>query len=132
MVVLLLCSGGKMKKAFIIVGTIALVSSCTATPDKYAASLPQNDPKYNTQECKDIRLQALSFDNKTGSRMAIGLASGLLLGPFGLPIAAASDAEREEARKLFAREIHMRCSSKPLPKNLEVKPDEKSAAKPRT
>lgn len=110
-----------MKKAFLMTVAIALISGCTATPDKYAASLPQNDPKFNTQECKDIRLQALSFDNKTGSRMAIGLASGLLLGPFGLPIAAASDAEREEARKLFAREIHMRCSSKPLPKNLEVK-----------
>lgn len=129
---MLLSSGGKMKKAFSVFVLVSLISGCTATPDKYAASLPQNDPKYNTQECKDIRLQALSFDNKTGSRMAIGLASGLLLGPFGLPIAAASDAEREEARKLFAREIHMRCSSKPLPKNLEVKPDEKSAAKPRT
>lgn len=121
-----------MKKTFSIVVVVSLLAGCTATPDKYAASLPQNDPKYNTQECKDIRLQALSFDNKTGSRMAIGLASGLLLGPFGLPIAAASDAEREEARKLFAREIHMRCSSKPLPKNLEVKPEEKPAAKHRT
>ena len=120
-----------MKKA-VVVCVLVLLAGCTATPDKYAASLPQNDPKYNTQECRDIRLAALSFDNKVGSRMAIGLASGLLLGPFGLPIAAASDAEREEARKHFAREIHMRCSSKPLPKNLEVKPDEKTASKRRT
>lgn len=107
------------KTAIVLAG---LLAGCTSTPDKYAAQLPQDDPKYNTQECKDIRLKALEFDNKTGSRAAIGLASGLLLGPFGLPIAIASDAEREEARKIFAREVHMRCSSKPLPKNLEVKP----------
>lgn len=109
-----------MKK--IVVPLLAVLAGCTATPDKYAASLPQNDPKYNTQECKDVRLSALHFDNKVGSRMAVGVASGLLLGPFGLPLAAAADAEREEARKSFAREIHMRCSSQPLPKNLEAKP----------
>ena len=110
--------------------TLLVLAGCTATPDRYAASLPQDDPKYNSQECKDIRLQALNFDNKVGSRVAIGLASGLLLGPFGLPIAAMSDAEREDARKMFAREIHIRCSSKPLPKNLEVKP--KATTKPAT
>lgn len=119
-------------KTILALAIVAVLSSCTATPDKYAASLPTSDPKYNTQECKDIRLQALNFDNKTGSRAAIGLASGLLLGPFGLPIAVAADAEREDARKMFAREVHMRCSSKPLPKNLEVKPDEKPATKART
>jgi hypothetical protein len=105
-----------------------LLAGCTSTPDRYAATLPQNDPKYNSKDCMDIRLAALNFNNKTGSRMAIGLASGLLLGPFGLPIAAAADAEREDARKLFAREIHMRCSSKPLPKNLEIKPAPKKDA----
>lgn len=114
-----------MKKLVIVALALSL-ASCTATPDKYAASLPENDPKYNTQECRDIRKAALEFDNKTGQRMAVGLAGGLLLGVFFLPFAAASDAEREDARKLFAREIHMRCSSKPLPKNLEVKPAQKA------
>jgi len=107
---------------------LGLLAGCTSTPDKYAAQLPQDDPKYNTQECKDIRLKALDFNNKIGSRVAIGLASGLLLGPFGLPISIAADAEREEARKTFAREVHLRCSSKPLPKNLEVKPPSKAEA----
>ena len=106
--------------------SVALVAlflcGCTKTPDKYAASLPQDDPKYDTPECRDVRLKALEFDNKVGSRMAIGVGAGLLLGPFGIPLAVAADAEREEARKIFAREVHVRCSSKPLPKNLEVKP----------
>lgn len=107
----------------IMIAAVGLVlAGCTTTPDRYAAQLPQDDPKYNTAECKEIRLKALEFDNKVGSRVAIGLASGLLLGPFGIPIAAAADAEREDARRTFAREVHLRCSSQPLPKNLEVKP----------
>jgi len=109
-------------RKIILAGMVGLLAAgCTSTPDKYAASLPQDDPKFNSKECKDIRLKALEFDNKTGSRVAIGVGAGLLLGPFGIPIAAAADAEREDARRLFAREIHMRCSSKPLPKHLEVK-----------
>ncbi|MDX0487228.1 hypothetical protein GOL41_17150 [Sinorhizobium medicae] len=112
-------------RIFMIAAVGLVLAGCTTTPDRYAAQLPHDDPKYNTAECKEIRLKALEFDNKVGSRMAIGIASGLLLGPFGIPIAAAADAEREDARRLFAREVHLRCSSKPLPKNLEIKPPAK-------
>ncbi|MVA33667.1 hypothetical protein [Agrobacterium vitis] len=111
-----------MRKTICVLAALGALAGCTATPDRYAASLSNKDPKWETAECKEIRLKALEFDNKVGSRVAIGLATGLLLGPFGLPIAAASDAEREQARKMFAREIHLRCSSLPVPKNLEVEP----------
>lgn len=109
---------------FLVAG--AILAGCTPTPDKYAATLPENDPKWNSKDCKDIRIAALNFDNKVGSRMAIGLGAGLLLGPFGIPLAAAADGEREDARRAFAREVHMRCSSKPLPPNLVVKKKEVS------
>lgn len=36
-----------------------MLAGCTSTPDRYAAQLPQDDPKYNTAECKEIRLKAL-------------------------------------------------------------------------
>lgn len=111
--------GEFMRKTSAFLLSLALLSGCTSTPDKYAASLSTKDPKWDTPDCREIRLKALEFDNKVGSRVAIGLATGLLLGPFGIPIAAASDAEREEARRMFAREIHLRCSSLPLPKNLQ-------------
>lgn len=109
-------------RKFLLTCSVLVMAGCTSTPDKYAAGLPESDPKYNTPECKDIRLKALDFDNKVGQRMLIGAGAGLLLGPFGLPLAMAADAEREDARKAFAREIHMRCSSKPLPANLVPKP----------
>lgn len=97
---------------------LGIVVGCTPKPALYAESLSQSDPKWETEDCKQIRLAALNFDNKTGQRVAIGLASGILLGPFGIPIAAAADAEAEDNRRQFARELHMRCSSLPLPANL--------------
>jgi hypothetical protein len=99
-----------------------LLAGCQSKPAEYATTLSTQDPKWETPECREIRLAALNFDDKVGQRMAIGLASGLLLGPFGLPIAAAADAEQNEQRRLFAREMHMRCSSLPLPEELHINP----------
>jgi len=113
-----------LRKIICVLAALGALAGCSSTPDKYAATLSTKDPKWDTPECKEIRLKALDFDNKVGSRVAIGVASGLLLGPFGIPIAAAADAERDDARKTFSREVHIRCSSLPLPKNLEVKPAE--------
>lgn len=66
---------------------------------------------------------------RSESVWAVAMASGLLLGPFGLPIAAAADANQEQQRKLFAREVHMRCSSLPLPKGLQMNPSRSGAEK---
>jgi hypothetical protein len=118
-----------MKKTALIVAGLAVLAGCTPTPQKYAGTLTVTDPKFNSADCKQIRLEALSFDDKVGGRVAIGLASGILLGPFGLPIAAAADASQEDKRKAFAREMHLRCSSTPLPKNLQEKPVKAPSAK---
>ncbi len=87
--------------------------------------MDQSIAKYNSEDCKAIRLKSLEYNDKVGERMAIGLASGLLLGPFGLPFAAAADANQDRERRAWNREIHMRCSDKPLPENL--KPDAEPA-----
>jgi hypothetical protein len=63
-------------------------------------------------------------DNNENSNTCAVLAPDLCrlyaeaVGPFELPIAEASDAEAEDNRRQFARELHMRCSSLPLPANL--------------
>jgi hypothetical protein len=66
----------------------------------------------------------LQYDDKVGSRVAIGLASGLLLGPFGIPIAVAADANQNAEREAWNKEIHLRCSSKPLPSKEKSEPDQ--------
>lgn len=108
----------RSKLALVVIG-VAL-AGCAAKPANYATTLSVQDPKWDSPECQQIRLAALSYDDKVGQRVAIGLASGLLLGPFGLPIAAAADAQQNEQRKLFSREVHLRCSSLPLPEELHV------------
>jgi len=104
----------------VIAAATVFIASCSPKPAMYAEQLSTHDPKWESEDCKQIRLAALTFDDKVGQRMAIGIASGLLLGPFGLPIAAAADANQDEQRRIFARELHLRCSSLPLPENLNA------------
>jgi hypothetical protein len=111
-----------MKNIVLLSAAAALLCACAPKPANYASQLSVQDPKWESAECREIRLAALTYDDKVGQRMAIGLASGLLLGPFGIPIAAAADAEQDEQRKLFSREVHLRCSSTPLPDNLKIQP----------
>lgn len=108
-----------MRKCSALFLAVLPIAGCVSQPANYATTLSTQDPKWETPECREIRLAALNYDDKVGQRMAIGLASGLLLGPFGLPLAAAADANQNEQRRLFAREMHMRCSSLPLPENLK-------------
>lgn len=98
---------------------IIALGGCASNPRSFAVAL-QDDPKFDSPECREIRLKALDYDDKVGSRMAIGLVSGLLLGPFGLPFAIAADANQNEERLSWNREIHLRCSSEPLPETLQA------------
>lgn len=53
-------------------------------------------------------------------RKAGKLGAGLLLGPYGLGLAAAGKEHQQKERKLYAREIHLKCSSQPLPRELQA------------
>jgi hypothetical protein len=109
-----------MKRSALL--ALTLLAGCASKPADYAATLSMQDPKWETPECKEIRLAAVNYNDKVGSRVAIGLVSGLLLGPFGIPIAAAADANQDQVRKQFNREVHLRCSSLPLPEKMQAKP----------
>jgi hypothetical protein len=102
---------------------VPLLAACAPKPQIYAESLPSDDPKWKTPECVSIREKAFGYDDKVAERAVGGLALGLVLGPFGIPFAVAADASQNEDRRSFAREVHMRCSSKPLPEKLKT-PDE--------
>lgn len=95
----------------------AMVAGCTTLPADYAATLSTQDPKWRSLECEQVRVAALNYKERTTP-----WAAGLLLGPYGLGLVAASKEQQEKQRKLFAREMHMRCSSLPLPRNLQINP----------
>lgn len=96
----------------------AMIAGCTSTPQEYATTLSAQDPKWASPECQQIRAQALEYKERN-----VNWASGLLIGPYGLAIVAAGKEHQEKQRKLFARDMHLRCSSQPLPKNLQIGPE---------
>ena len=101
----------------IVVGMAVTVSGCTTAPADYAARLSRQDPKWQSPQCQEIRSEALNYKERN-----INWASGLLIGPYGLALVAAGKEHQEKQRMLFARELHMRCSSLPLPKELQTDP----------
>lgn len=84
-----------------------------AKPQATIHTISPADPKFSSPECLDIRNRALVYDDKVGERVAVGIASGLFLGVFGLPIAAAADAAQNQEREAFNREIELRCMTNP-------------------
>jgi hypothetical protein len=94
------------------------LAGCTATPAEFAASLSPQDPKWQTPQCLQMRAAAPNFE--AGKRPPMGWGTGVLLGPYGLAIAAASKEHQAKQRKLFARDMHLACSSRPLPRELVV------------
>lgn len=108
----------RVARTWIALGVVAGVASgCTSVPANYAATLSQQDPKWSSPECQQIRAEAANYKQRN-----VSWASGLLLGPYSMALVAASKEHQEKQRILFAREMHLRCSSKPLPRNLEIKP----------
>lgn len=96
----------------------AAVAACTTPPAEFAATLSTEDPKWRSPECEQIRAAALTYED--GKTKPLNMGAALLLGPYGLGIALAGREHREKQRKLFARDMHMRCSSLPPPKNLQI------------
>jgi hypothetical protein len=110
---------GSSAPRWLLAPLVALaLAGCTATPAEFAASLSPQDPKWQTPECLEMRAAAPDFE--AGKRPPMGWGTGVLLGPYGLAIAAASKEHQAKQRKLFARDMHLACSSRPLPRELVV------------
>jgi hypothetical protein len=97
------------------------VAGCTTSPRDYAAALSPQDPKWQSPECIEMRTAAQTYG--AGQKPPLSWGAGALLGPYGLAIAAASKEHQEKQRKRFARDTHLACSSRPVPKELEVAVD---------
>ncbi len=94
----------------------ALTAGCTSMPKDYASTLSQQDPKWMTPECQEILATAGDYKEQK-----VSWAAGALVGPYGLALVAAGKEHQEKQRVKMAREMHLRCSSQPLPKKLQVR-----------
>lgn len=96
----------------------ALVSGCATSPTNYAATLSTQDPKWQSRQCEQVRATAQAFEAKV--RETRKLAPGLLLGPYGIGLALAIKEHQDKQSKQIARDMHMQCSSQPLPTELQA------------
>lgn len=103
----------------------AAIAGCTIPPAEYAATLSTQHAKWRSPQCEQIRAAASSYE--AGKTKPLNMGTALLLGPYGIGIALAGREHQEKQRRLFARDIHMRCSDLPLPSNLQIQDPETPA-----
>jgi hypothetical protein len=99
-----------------LVALAAIVAGCTTSPVDYESSLSQQDQKWASPECQQARVAASGYDAREKQHPGWGFVA---LGPYGLGIIAATKEHEQKQRKLVAREVHLQCSSLPLPKELQ-------------
>lgn len=81
----------------------------TTSPQQAVAALNIADARYNTAGCQTAREKAMAYDDRIGQRVVAGAGIGLLLGPFGLPLAAAVDVKQSDERFAVNHELVVSC-----------------------
>ncbi|MBN9551982.1 MAG: hypothetical protein EKK31_29340 [Hyphomicrobiales bacterium] len=98
----------------------AAVAGCVSSPVDYGASLSQQDPKWASPECQQARAAAADYAQREKDHPGWGM--GVLLGPYSMGMVAAVKEHEQQQRRLLARQMHLNCSSQPLPKELDFDP----------
>lgn len=101
-------------KAVAMIGVVAMLAGCAASPQQHVTQLDTRGEKYDTAECRAARQVAMGYDDNVGSRVGVGLALGLFLGPFGIPVAMAVDGSQASKRSAAVTELKKHCEG-PLP-----------------
>jgi hypothetical protein len=97
------------KRLVVIVAVLGLAGCATVQPQQAVNQMDPRSERFNTQDCRQARQIAMSFDDNVGGRMGLGLGLGLLLGPFGLPFAIMADASQAEKRNAVLAELKKHC-----------------------
>jgi len=103
-----------------VVALTSTVAGCVSSPAQYGASLSPQDPKWATPECQQARTDAMNYDQREKGQPGWGF--GVLLGPYSMGLVAAAKEHQQQQRRLLARQVHLQCSSRPLPKDLDFDP----------
>ena len=109
-----------MIRSAVVVALSAAVAGCASSPVDYSASLSQQDPKWASPECQQARTAASDYAAREKEHPGWGF--GVLVGPYSMGLVAAAKEHEQQQRRLLARQIHLQCSSRPLPKELDFDP----------
>lgn len=103
-----------------VVALCAAMVGCASSPVDYGASVSQQDPKWASPECQQARTAAADYAQREKDHPGWGM--GVLLGPYSMGMVAAIKEHEQQQRRLLARQMHLQCSSQPLPKELDFDP----------
>lgn len=104
-----------MRRVMAVFSVLALAGcTSTVTPQQAVNQLDQKGEKYDTQECRGARQIALTYDDKVPARVGLGVGLGVVLGPFGIPLAVMADSAQADKRNAVLAELKKHCEG-PLP-----------------
>ncbi|OQM76795.1 hypothetical protein [Manganibacter manganicus] len=96
----------------------ATITGCAISPAEYAATLSTQDPKWRSPQCEQARQQAAEYD--AGEKDNLDWAAAPLFGPYGVALVTTIKEQEQKQRKRYSREVHLQCSSLPLPDELQA------------
>ncbi|AZO31021.1 MULTISPECIES: hypothetical protein [Mesorhizobium] len=103
-----------------VVALSAALAGCVSSPVDYEAKLSQQDPKWASPACQQARSAVTDYAQREKDHPGWGF--GVLLGPYSMGMVAAVKEHEQQQRRLLARQMHLQCSSQPLPKELDFDP----------
>ncbi|WP_074471707.1 hypothetical protein [Bosea sp. BIWAKO-01] len=110
----------RIQAAIAVVGLICV--GCTTQPASYAGSLNHSDRKWQSAACKEARQKAENYASAETEHLKSSVMIGVL-SPSSALAAVNVTNQQNVRRKQFNRDLHLRCSSAPLPGDLTNIPE---------
>ncbi|TCR68478.1 hypothetical protein [Bosea sp. BK604] len=110
----------KTQVAIAVMGLICV--GCTTQPASYASSLSHSDRKWQSAACREARQKAGGYEAEETERLKSSAMIGLLSPSSALATVNVTN-QQNVRRKQFNRDLHLKCSSAPLPDELTNIPE---------
>ncbi len=95
---------------------------CAVEPANYVGSLSHSDRKWQSAACRDARQRAETYEAEEKERLKSSVMVGLL-SPSGTLATVNVTNQQNVRRRQFNRDLHIACSSAPLPDDLTNIPE---------
>lgn len=103
-------------------GALLVCAGCAAPPQAYVDSLRVSDAKFQSSACKAIRQKANGYEQEENERLKSSAMIGLMSPSSALATVNVTN-QQNIRRRQFNRELHLKCSSLPLPDDLTNIPE---------
>lgn len=99
-----------------------LCAGCATQPEAYVSSLSHSDRKWQSSACREARQGAANYAAVESERLKSSAMIGLL-SPSGTLATVNVTNQQNVRRRQFNRDLHLACSTAPLPDDLKNIPE---------